>query len=156
MESSERPDRARPVALRAMDLEGLKQELSMHLARAMQRQNPVKIYNSFKIPHGFGGHLEPGESIQASFPISLSGTIQDIFTYLDKENKDVTVYLKIEGPDGSYQFEVPLKKGFIESAKTSGVKRPSVVFVKIVNLGQVSVDASVGFTFQEARINESY
>lgn len=151
MESFSRHSRDIPVDLRSTDLEGLKAELSMHLARAMARQSPVKVYNKFKIPGGFGGVISPDETIQASFPISLAGSIQDIFTYLNIESKDVLVSIKIDSPEGSYQFELPLKKGFQSSPKISNVTSPSVILIKICNKGKELVEASVGFTFEEVR-----
>jgi len=156
MDSLNRPDRAIPVVLHSQSLDELKEEVGRHLARVGLRQPAVKTFISRKIPAGFGSAIKAGESAEYSFPISLNGSIQDIFTYLDKNTKDVLLQLTIISQEGSQRIEIPIKDGFRSDKKTGVVKSNSVVLAKVINNSKDDIRCAVGFTFQEGQANETY
>jgi hypothetical protein len=156
MDSLNRPDRALPVVLHSQSFDELKEEVGRHLGRVGLRQPAVKTFISRKIPSGFGGLVKAGEMIEHSFPISLDGSVQDIFTYLDRNSKDVLLQLTIVSQEGSQRIEIPIRDGFRPDKKTGVVKKNSVVLAKVINNSKDDIRCAVGFTFQEGQANETY
>lgn len=144
----------KPIVFAATDLEGLKEEIGQHLARAMQRRPRDITFVSYKIPFGFGGLVEAGEVIEKIIPFPIAGTLSDFMSYLPPSTKDVFIRITAVQKATSQVVEQRLQDEHRLYKFKADIPAASFVRLQIMNKGKSAVDALVGFTFQERAANE--
>ena len=142
---SSNPDK---IKIRATDIETLIPELEDHITVAMQRQK-VKKVDSPKIPYGFGCSLEPASSQSAVFSFPVLGKLANFVSDLPASCKDC--YLKVTVKSGNTTVSIEERLQDQSRSYAIEVPIPEISFVKITleNRGKETIDASIGFTYQE-------
>lgn len=139
-----------PIALFAQDLDGLKKELGQQLARLTQRRPKDISIVSTKIPLGIAGTVSKDSPFFCLVPISLSGTIGDMFTYLMEGAKGVTVQIDIYGKEKLPAIsKIDLPSGLRELSLSFAVTAKSVIAIKVESQTEEAVTFAVGLSFKE-------
>lgn len=138
------------IKLFGTTLEELKSELEKHLARAMQRQvSKPAAMPSAKIPMGFSGFIQPGESFEAITVFPLAGKLSCFSSFVSGTNKDVVAQITLYRDGGSNRIDQKLLDGFRSYDTAVEVPANSFAKIKLVNNGKVEVQSTIGFVFQE-------
>ena len=154
MDSSNKERKPLGVILRGRSIEELQSEIGEHLTRVMQRQPKTAINVSYKIPLGFGGPLEAGQSICTTLAFPLSGTLANFMSVLPPSAGDVFIKLTATSQGITQVLEQRLQDGERSYSLEITVPRLSHAKLEITNKGKTTVDAVVGFTFQETMTDE--
>jgi len=144
-----------PIALHSTDIETLKAELGIHLARVSQRQPKDISIVSAEIPLGVSGHVSSAVPFLCLIPLPLAGKVSNIFTYTSSELRDITVALDLVGGEAAPKIaKLTIDKGIKSYPLTFNVPAKSVVSVRVESKTEEAVAFAIGLSFKEAHPDE--